>query len=693
MKKFVSRAAICLLAICIHCDTRAAELAAVVKNAPHPWLFMTTNDVARVRHIVATEPAFAVVAEALEERARSRGMADLPPLETNWWQEARKKTWKETYPEVNHHTGNVPIQWASLALDCARASLLDDSTHASAKAKEILLRLSNYTFEFEHFDVGMNYTEWGADVLQAYDILYERFGAGERARMDAFFARMLVAVQKNDAFWVEHEPGGSINNHYAWHKLCYVMLGAFYGKPELIEQAIHGPKGIEFMMQYGFRDDGLWVEGSIPYQLVATDPLLKAAELLENFAALTGATDAHVSTLYGFQTRDGRTLVQSYRALVPLLWPDRTLPAIGDAYAHRPNLSTHADFEILFRRFRDPTFGWLLTENRSPSVGSLFQAAVRPIEPVAAPAQKSKLWPESGYIALRSNEGTNYWTGQGWSVFATYANRPIHHHADKLSLALFSDGHLWLPDIEERSAAEHQFSSAVQTQLNRHTLCHNTIVIDGENQRFPAQPLDLSEFQALPEVKRATFGDLRGQLYPGVRQMRTVIVTTNYVLDFMQVQANAAHEVGWLTHVDGRSLGSSIKRFGNVKLPQGAAWSYLKNAQGGEAGKHYTERFSAGDAHKVFHLDLWSDKSFQLVTCGFPVAEGKEATIPMRMATSKTDNVWYLAVYRIGPASLPPLEATVEPGPLNSWKIFVADASRANEPKTAHIVRQLPRLP
>ena len=73
------------------------------------------------------------------------------------------------------------------------------------------------------------------------------------------------------------------------------------------------------------------------------------------------------------------------------------------------------------------------------------------------------LWPEMGYVALRSNAGTNYWSGQGWSLFATFSGQPVHEHADKLSLILFADGHLWLPDSEAKPSAEHAFSSITQT--------------------------------------------------------------------------------------------------------------------------------------------------------------------------------------------------------------------------------------
>ena len=81
-----------------------------------------------------------------------------------------------------------------------------------------------------------------------------------------------------------------------------------------------------------------------------------------------------------------------------------------------------------------------------------------PVLPKATPpSQSSRFWPEMGYAALRSTEGTNYWSGHGGSAFVTYSGQPVHEHADKLSLILFADEHLWLPDQEAKTSAEHAF--------------------------------------------------------------------------------------------------------------------------------------------------------------------------------------------------------------------------------------------
>jgi hypothetical protein len=121
-------------------------------------------------------------------------------------------------------------------------------------------------------------------------------------------------------------------------------MGLFYRQPALVDQAWDGPKGIQFLMQHGFTDEGLWLEGSIPYQLAATTPLIKAAELLENAD--------YPRKLYDDESGDGHALRGAYDALLPLLLPDQTLPTIGDCHGQRRHLGARSDWEILYRRFR-----------------------------------------------------------------------------------------------------------------------------------------------------------------------------------------------------------------------------------------------------------------------------------------------------------------------------------------------------
>ncbi len=652
-------------------------------DGPHRFLFIPSADVERARLSVKTNTELAGLARELLELATTNRSEDLPPLDRTWWDTARLKPWADTYPEVFHHTWMVPSKWAQLARDCARASLLSSAPEFAEKAKAVLLGLSGYSFEFDHYDVGMNYTVWAVAALEAYDILYERFSPGERQRLDAFFDRYLAAVGKSDDYWIQHEPGGKLNNHYAWHKLGLAMIGLFYSRPELVERALRGPKGVEHMLSEGFKDDGLWLEGSIHYQLAETAPLVILAQLLENVRS--------PESLFRSRAATRCSLKQTYDALVPLLFPDRTLPTLGDTYGRRRRIGETPDWEMLFRQFRDPTCGWILSGLQRRNPQALFSGIAELPRSTPAPASFSRIWTEMGYVALRSNEGTNYWNGQGWSLFATSSGQPVHAHADKLSLILFANGHLWLPDCEAVPSAEHAFSSATQKFLNRETICHNTLLVDGRSQRFPGQRLDLVSFSNTPSLKQVTMGDLQGRLYEGVRQLRTLIVCPECVIDCFQVSADNAHEYMWLTHVDGRSVAASTPATRTFTWSSNEPWLYLRSPRAGPATNQLWECFSHnGDS---LRMDLRADGPTTPITCGFPEQDAPAAkTIPMRLFTRQGTKAWFLALYRSAGTTAPTPGFSLAPAPGGRVVITLKTGEESRE-FTAPAVDELPPKP
>ncbi len=646
-----------------------------VQAADRPGVFVTHDDIARVRQGAATA-AGGRWADELIKQAESIQLAELPRLERVWWETARTKPWQEIYPEVFHHTWIVPGRWAAAARKCAWAGVLRPDSQLADKAQQALLSLAEFTFEFEHFDVGLNYTAWVLHALETYDLLYDRFTPEQRERIDACFARYLTAVKKNDDYWLAHEPGGAINNHYAWHKLGFVAIGLFYNRQELVTQALEGPHGIDFLMQYGFTDDGLWAEGSIPYQLTATAPLVKAAELLENCH--------HPRDLYRSETGDGRSLIETYDALLQLLLPDRTLPTIGDCYGRRPLLGTSADWEILARRFKDPHRSWLLRGLPQRSSEALLQGQVELPDGVP-PHVSTRLWPEHGYAMLRETEGADYWSGRGWTLLATYSHNRVHENLDKLSIILFGEGHLWLPDCEAVPSAEHSFSANIQRELNRQTLCHNTLLVDRKSQHFPDQPLQLIEFQDLPALKRVTIGDLAGRLYPGVRQMRTCLVRNQYVLDFFQVQCDGPRDFDWLVHIDAQSLASPPPD-GELEWPQEMPWNYLRAPKRLGQSISYAETFRHDD--QSFRLDVLASCSQEIIGCGFPRDDSPDpSVIPLRIfRCCQQQSAWYAALYRVGSATTESADLTVEPGELANWRVVVRFPDR-------QFVHRIPLLP
>lgn len=649
-----------LLALTTTPTLESAAAGPRVSARPHPFLFLTASDVARAREGVKTNPDFAKMAQDLSREAGSQKIESLPVLDNGWWHALTNKAWRDCYPENYRHTLAQPVRWSSLARDCARASLVNDAPVLAEKGRRVLLRLSDYSFEWEHYDTGMFYTIWAAQALEAYDILFDRFTAAERLRMDAFFERYLRAVVKNDDYWVKHEPGGKLNNHYAWHKLGRCMIGLFCDRPELVEQALHGSQGVSNMMSTGFKDNGLWLEGAIPYQHTTTVPLVLMAELLENAG--------HKTNLWR-DSLGGPSLKATYDALITLLLPDRTLPPIGDAYARRSHFGASADLEILTRRFGDPAYAWFINDRKTRVPQALF-TGLSELPAGAPPPQHTRIWTNMGYAALRSVEGTRYWSGEGWTAFATFSAQPVHQHADKLSMMLFGGGHLWLPDREAKTSAEHAFSSAIQSQLNRETLCHNTLLVDGRSQRHPPERLELVEFENQPGTKRLTIADLRGRLHPGVRQMRTLIVHEDSVLDFFQVLSDQPHDYSWVFHVDGKPANASLTNWITASLPTNAPWSYLLNPQRASSAGAYRETFSYGG--QTMQLDLRASGPIKVVQCGFPEDDGSHPdALPMRLVQCRQTAAWCAAVYHLATSLTGDIEVQVGPAAPGRMEILL----------------------
>ncbi|MCL5271516.1 MAG: alginate lyase family protein [bacterium] len=661
--------------------------AAYPAGRPHPFLFLTASDVERARMNMKKDATLAAAARELLDIAQSGKPADLPPLEREWWEIAKKKSWGDIYPEVNKHTGQVPRQWAGLAVACARASLLYPDAGMDRKARDIMLALAQYTFEFDHYDTGLNYATWGVECLEAYDILYGGFTPGERLRLDAFFTRMADAIIRNDELWIRDQPGGELNNHYLWHKLGRLMYGLFYGRPQLVREALHGPKSVVDCMRYGFTDDGLWMEASLNYQSVATSPIVTMARLLEN----AGAAEMN---LWQLKTDDGRTLRQAYDALAGILFPDSTLPNIGDCYGRRVKPGSMNDYNILFGRFRDPVYAWLLRQAGDRRRADLF-FATRPMPEGRPPATPTtRLWPEHGYAMLRTHGGLDYWTGKGWTLFATYSNSSVHANRDKLSLMLFGEGRHWLVDCEARTKAAHAFSASVQGQLNRETLAHNALLVDGESQRSPGGRLDLVEFQDLPGLKRLSIGDVQGRLYEGVRQLRTTILLEDYVVDFYQVEAQKPHEYAWLTHVDGlpgEGLldGRPAASWQPFQFRKDGPWKWLRGDDGADpcqapldAATPYSETFAnptpAGAGPERFRLDVLTDGPSEVVRCGFPRDDSSDPNIfPMRLVRRPSAAAaWFLALYRAGERAAASVKLSVTPGAMHRWELVIEREGR-----------------
>ena len=615
-----------------------------ISSQKHPFLFYTKDDINEAQKRAA-DPKYHQAIHTLSAEADKALQLALDPIDSSWWEDIKTKPWSDTYPIIYEKTCLVPLRMMRPAYYAAlRFALTRDEKDAEV-AKRILLHLSDYSFEFEHFDVGMNYSVWGQPALNAYDVLFERFTPDERTKLDAFFTRMARAIMKNDTYWIKNNIGGGINNHLAWHKMMLGCLCLFYGCDELVDYALHGPRGILSLLELGLVDDGLWCESSLNYHFTAIVPMVYFAEALRNVGCK--------EDLYTITTANGRNIRQPFDAMFGVLFPDGGIPPIGDTYGYRKHLCDEFSYIYAWNAYRDPRYAWLLEKVARKRPELLFIGLE--IKGAKPPNITSRLYPEHGYAFLRDRQGRDYWGSDGWCAFLTFDKSGVHSNNDKLSLMLFGRGKLLAPDVESRATVPHAFSSRIQRQLNRSALSQNTVMIDYRDQRPISERLWLEEYRDLPEEKVVTAIDRKGLLYEGVKQSRTICVRREYVLDVFQVVSDTPHDIHWIIHTMGRpeSQKASIAlRPSQVRIPGPGVW--LRDFKAGKSDAEIRIEWLEDSVR--FRMTMAPQPATLVITCGYPETDKPDSpTIPMLLVERRAASTIYAVVYQAGNGDLPQL--------------------------------------
>jgi len=531
----------------------------------HPFLWVSRAEIVKARN--RREPwAVSERKALLKEAEEALRSLDFTSPSESWYEPLRGKPFDSIYPQVYKHTAKEPYRTWQRGLALARAWAVTGKKAYSEAVVRLLRSWSSYPFGVEHYDAGLNYAVWAIMTLECYDLLYGELTKNDHASLAHFFERCLGAIMKNDCFWIENNIGGGLNNHLAWHKYAACAIALFYGKEEILRFVKKGARSITELAERGLRDQGIWIEGSIPYHLTAQYPLVAAAYLLRR-------SQGELSPF-----ANGYTIRDFSSGIYKLVLPDLTLPPLGDAYGLRRFLPDSAPWEFLPEPQKDSLAGAMLPRRRrsDPWVELLTGLHRKGKDAPPLPPLHSELFSEHGYVVLRWPEGPP--DPQNWTILATYDASGVHCHADKLSFMLFARGRLWLEDREAIATSVHAFSSEIQRTLNRHSICHNTLVVDWKNQRHVKRKLQILGFVRSSDHVRTTIADLEGLLYPGVKQLRSLLLTPNFALDILCASSVKPSLFILPLHVAGTPQPQSMKGEA-VKLPQGKPWSWLRRAR------------------------------------------------------------------------------------------------------------------
>ncbi len=578
---------------------------------------------------------------SLQKDAECLAQIDLPVFDLNWWRnDGSNKDWREIYPQIHQKTCIEPAAPIRLARNAAILCALNDNCKLLKLIKNVLLHYVSYSFEYEHPDVGLNWAVWGIPALETYNLLRDGFNSEECNAMDGFFESMYEAILHNDEWWLENNPGGKFNNHFAWHKLFIGAYGLVYDRNDLVDYALFSDQGFKDLIENGVVDGGLWFESSLNYHFTALAGINLMARMLRNCG--------HAIDLYNDTFANGRSLRQLFVGIIETVFPDLSIPTVGDAYGKKVKLQNQSIYLDAWDAYRDEVIGWIINKSPKNNINWLFLEELPSVS--KAPPAFSILLPEHGYCVLRSEEDTKYWDGKGYAVFFSFDRDSIHAHRDKFNIVIYANGNLILQDPEALSTEKHAFSSQIQSQLNRSTICHNTVMVDFLDHNPIDLKLTLSRFSILPEMKTVEAEDIEGRVYQGVRMRRTISVCNDCVLDVFQVASESEHTYDFLLHGSDINGKSDIDGyFTAFALPDHPPFSWIRNAE--VCRKDSTIKIRWQNEKSISLATILEQPETSVIRCDFPHDDTfAHPPIPMVFIRRKCKSTAFIACYQAGEA-------------------------------------------
>ena len=310
-----------------------------------------------------------------------------------------------------------------------------------------------------------------------------------------------------------------IHNIPLWLQCGAGAIALFFEDDALLESALEGEFGIRNQAKQGYTADGIWYECSLHYHYYATQALTEFLCMYQE-----KRPDDELFDL----------LRKAYQAPAQLSPDGWFVPSINDGwypmgigtysrqimYAHRivPTPHTGAQLsEVLRREPKQFENAAALVFMRGESLQS--ESPERP-DVCLFPATCLAVLNKPMHVMLKSG------------VLTT-----SHMHPDCMSIAI-------APFAEDLGTPG--YGHPLTSTYYRHTLCHNTFVMDGVSQ--PHRPV-IGSVEAVVGGVRAHAENV----YDGVNVTRTLTDEGGVLRDVMHIHADAAHQFDWVFRAAGEA--------------------------------------------------------------------------------------------------------------------------------------------
>ena len=254
----------------------------------------------------------------------------------------------------------------------------------------------------------------------------------------------------------------SVLNHRTVENEGLVTLALTLRDFVMLRFAVDEPaEGVRVQLRKYVLPGGLWVEGSFVYHMVALDPLVRTAHMLQR-----GLGE-------DLWAAEGGALREAVLLPARVAMPDGLLPPVNDALL-RWLQGYWGPLELAYPVVRDLRVAAALAPERARPDnvdGLLF--GVGDLGTAAAPAGESLLLEEAGFAVLRRDAGGD----PRYALLDFGPHGGWHGHPDKLGLLTY--GHGALRGLDPGTVG---FSLPSHHTWDKTTVAHNILVLDQQNQ-------------------------------------------------------------------------------------------------------------------------------------------------------------------------------------------------------------------
>lgn len=446
------------------------------------------------------------------------------------------------------------------------------------------------------FGQSLDEAVWASDAARAYMVAKPVMTPREVATIEKGYLRVCADML------LKRRGGG---NWQVWHNSGLIALGVALGDDSLIDTALNDPEcGYRRLMEACVYADGWWNEGSPTYHYYPLRAMLLSAEALR---------------CRGIDLFDGK-LFRMFASPAQGTYADLMFPAHNDGW-HGESLTAQVRlYELAYAHYRDPLLLNVLKRCYGAVPRNSYEALRNPDGAAfggEAVLPGSLVFGDLGVGILRSGRRTVV------LKYGPYGGG--HGHPDKLSVSVHDGQRELLPDLGTSA-----YGVPVFRGWYRRTLAHNTVTVDGADQR-PVTG-SLTKFSA--SSSGGTVAAACSDAYAGVGMERTLTLRGERLKDIFTCSSDSLHTYDYVLlltqqpRIDGESQAAE---FGDVP-----AYDYISDV------RKY-------DKHGEFALEVPGAKIAIKVGRGaaFEVFTGEAPGIPSSLSAASSAPVCYPVIIRV----------------------------------------------